>query len=301
MQDLLDRHSLILMEAAIVEPIRREQIVALDPLLIHASFIYDPLGRDELLKLYRQYARIAIDKSVPFLMCTPTWRTSIERVEQSAADRNINRHAVEFLRNVRDDLGYPLVKIGGTIGCKHDCYKPEQSLPTDEAEKFHAWQVNELADAGVDFLFGVTLPAVEEAMGIARAMAATNKAYIISFVVNRKGELLDGTSLADAIEQIDNSTSRCPLGYMINCAYPTFLCADQQPENLFTRLIGFQGNASSLDHSQLDCSDQLHMNGVNEWGEEMLTLHEDFGIKILGGCCGTNSDHLRYIVGRIRN
>lgn len=118
-------------------------------------------------------------------------------------------------------------------------------------------------------------------------------------ILRRYRELLDGTSLADAIEQIDNLTSRSPTGYMINCAYPTFLCAAQQPESVFARLIGFQGNASSLDHSQLDCSDQLHMNSVNEWGEEMLTLNEVYGIKILGGCCGTNSDHLRFIVDRI--
>ena len=27
----------------------------------------------------------------------------------------------------------------------------------------------------------------------------------------------------------------------------------------------------------------------------MIELNEKYGIKILGGCCGTNGDHLMYI------
>jgi S-methylmethionine-dependent homocysteine/selenocysteine methylase len=47
----------------------------------------------------------------------------------------------------------------------------------------------------VDFLLGATLPAVSEATGIAIAMAETNIPYIISFVINREGKILDGNSL----------------------------------------------------------------------------------------------------------
>jgi methionine synthase I (cobalamin-dependent) len=38
------------------------------------------------------------------------------------------------------------------------------------------------------------------------------------------------------------------------------------------------------------------MESVGEWGEEMLALHKKHGIKILGGCCGTGVEHLKYIV-----
>jgi S-methylmethionine-dependent homocysteine/selenocysteine methylase len=145
-------------------------------------------------------------------------------------------------------------------------------------------------------LLAETLPNVDEAIGIARAMAATNVPYLISFVISRDGRVLDGTPLLDAIRRVDEAVDRKPLGFMVNCAYPTFLCADQQPAELFERLIGYQANASSLDHCDLDGADELQAESVADWGAEMLRLNRQFGLKILGGCCGTNADYLRYLV-----
>jgi S-methylmethionine-dependent homocysteine/selenocysteine methylase len=108
---------------------------------------------------------------------------------------------------------------------------------------------------------------------------------------------LDGTSLWEAVTSIDEATSQKPLCYMVNCSYPTFLCAEQQPTNLFSRLIGYQANASSLNHCELEESTQLKTENVAEWGEEMLKLNRKYGMKILGGCCGTGVEHLRYLVG----
>jgi len=48
------------------------------------------------------------------------------------------------------------------IGCKNDCYKPNEGLPASESEQFHAWQIDQLARAGVNFLIAETLPNIEE-------------------------------------------------------------------------------------------------------------------------------------------
>ena len=100
------------------------------------------------------------------------------------------------------------------------------------------------------------------------------------------------------MDVIDSKTNHGPLGFMVNCAYPSFLCAARQPAALFNRLIGYQANASSLDHCDLDNRDQLEAENVSEWGDQMLELNRLYGMKILGGCCGTGSEHLQYIVGR---
>jgi S-methylmethionine-dependent homocysteine/selenocysteine methylase len=152
--------------------------------------------------------------------------------------------------------------------------------------------VSQLAQAGVDFLMAGTLPNVKEALGIARAMEKTGTPYIISFVIDREGLVLDGTSLWDAVSEIDSSTGQQPLCYMVNCSYPTFLCAKEQPKALFTRLLGYQANSSSLSHSELDGSAQLQLEDIVGWAEEMLRLNREYGVRILGGCCGTNDVHL---------
>ena len=83
---------------------------------------------------------------------------------------------------------------------------------------------------------------------------------------------------------------------MVNCAYPSFIQPALQPEELFTRLIGCQANASSLDHCELDESDQLSVDEISQWGDSMLDLNRSYGMKILGGCCGTGTEHLNYII-----
>ncbi len=86
------------------------------------------------------------------------------------------------MRDIRDSHrpGDGIIKIGGMIGCKNDCYKANEGLSSLESEDFHSWQIDHLAQSGVDFLVAVTLPNKEEARGIAKAMAKTGIPYIIS-------------------------------------------------------------------------------------------------------------------------
>ena len=156
-------------------------------------------------------------------------------------------------------------------------------MSTSAAEAFHLAQVHRLADEGVDFLLAATLPAVDEACGIALAMQTTGIPYI-----------------EHAFKKIDTVCSRPPLGYMINCAYPSFLQTGRLPRKALARLIGFQANASSFDHSELDGSERLQADAVDDWGNRMILLNRRHGIKILGGCCGTGPAHLKFLIHRFR-
>jgi len=296
-QQLLDDNSLILIEASIVEHLRRAGIVSLHPSLVHAPLIYDEAGRRELARLYESYIGVAVAADLPLLGCTPTWRANRERVAASAIDPAVNADAVRFVRDVRDATaaGAASVKIGGLIGVKNDGYRASEGLPVGEAQRFHRWQIEQLAGAGSDFLIAETVPAIEEGIGIALAMASVELPYVISFVIDRAGLLLDGTSLVEAVGRIDAAVEPVPVAYMVNCSYPTFICAERQPKELFERLIGCQANASSLDHQDLDGAEQLEAEAINEWGDAMLALHRRHGFKILGGCCGTGPEHLRYL------
>ena len=131
-------------------------------------------------------------------------------------------------------------------------------------------------------------------------MERTGLPYVISFVIDRQGRILDGRPLAEAMELIDGSTRRAPLGYMVNCAHPDFLCPDDQPQAMFSRLIGFLANASSLSHDELERADSVQVGDLDHWTEAMLRLNTQFGVKVLGGCCGTDRRHLERLAGRKR-
>ena len=296
-------NSIILTEAAVIETLRRSGEVSLHPYLENSLLIYNETGRQALSLLYNNFIQVAVEADLPIIVCAPTWRASYERVKESAVSTNVNSDAVRFMKNLRNAQREwsRNIFIGGLVGCKNDCYKAEEALPAREAEEFHDWQVNQLAAAEPDLLMAVTLPALSEAVGIARVMSITDAQYIISFVINRDGELLDGNNLETAFNTIDDACSRPPLGYMINCSYPSFLNADRQPQSVLKRLLGFQANSSSSDHSELEKAESLLVNEISDWGRLMIELNKKFGVKILGGCCGTNSEHLKYIVQNINN
>jgi homocysteine S-methyltransferase len=46
-----------------------------------------------------------------------------------------------------------------------------------------------------------------------------------------------------------------------------------------------------LDHPEGDDPDLF--------AAEMWSLHEDFGLRILGGCCGTDDRHIRALAARM--
>jgi S-methylmethionine-dependent homocysteine/selenocysteine methylase len=298
MKELVERYDLILMEGAVIERLRRSNNIQLHTKLLSTPLIYSNEGSSALSNIYNSYIDIAKTADLPFIMCAPTWRANYLNVSNSGLSKNINIDAVHFMKEIRKAHGAfsQKIKIGGMIGSKNDCYLPEQGLSVNDSELFHAWQIEQLAEGGADFLTAETIPSVNEALGMAKSFAKTEIPYIIGFVISRDGLILDGTKLIDAINIIDQGVTHPPLGYFIICSHPSFLCAENQPRNLFSRLIGYLGNASSLDHCELDGSSTLKIDDVLEWGKQMLNLNRKYGVKILGGCCGTGEEHLKFLI-----
>ena len=299
MKAFLAQHPFILAEAAVVESLRRNPALKLHPLLAHSTLLLDEKGSAAMRTLYQSFIDIAKKADIPLKLSSPSWRINKERAEKAGINSNLNKAAIDLLHELRQEQGNfaSSIKIGGLLGCKNDCYLPEEALSEVEAVSFHSWQIEQLLEGQADFLQAVTLPSVKEARGIARALEpGRDTPYFLSFVINRQGTVLDKTPLIDAINQIDDLVENPPLGYFINCAYPSFLCADKQPSALFDRLIGYQANGSSLDHCDLEGAAELQQNSVSEWVGSMHQLHQQYGLQILGGCCGTNTEHLTQLV-----
>lgn len=300
---ILENYPLILAECAISERVRRESPLKLHPSLFLTPLIYDTQGAKVMAEIYRQYRVIAEKANLPIFLCAPTWRIDKPRIEEAGYDETLLFDAVRYMRDLYkgwQNPKSPLI-LGGLLAPKNDCYSPHQALGAEEAEKYHHWQIERLVSSNVDCIIAQTIPAVSEALGIARACSSAGISYIISFVTNQKGEVLDSNSLSDAITTIDENVAQPPLGYMVNCVYPTFVCAQSQPHKTLKRLIGIQANSSSLDHEQLDGSAVLHQDDIKHWGDAMLLLNEKYGIQILGGCCGTDDSYLHYLIEHRRS
>jgi homocysteine S-methyltransferase len=301
------RSPAMLAEGALIERLRRDVAVPLDPHVLHAGLIYNARGREALGALYRQYLDIGRAADLPMIVNAPTWRANPDRLRQAGlAERDVNGDGVRFVSAIRSGYGAYAAKVflGGLMGCKGDAYRPEEGLSRGDAALFHQTQVAALAAAGVDFLCAATLPSFAESLGIAVTMAGSQVPYLLSFVVRREGTLLDGTPLADAIAGIDATASPPPLFYMLNCVHPRIVEEAMTSEALrapgvAARVIGLQANASSKSPEELDGLAALDAESPEVLADSMWRLHRNFGIRILGGCCGTDHRHIAKIASRL--
>jgi homocysteine S-methyltransferase len=300
----LAREELLLTEGALIERIRRDSAVPLDPDVANASLLYTKQGRNVLTALWREYIDIARAYDSCILVCTPTWRADPERLARTTLPEvgQVSADAVRLLAELRAQYGEfgRRVFIGGLLGCRGDCYKPEEALSADDSARFHAPQAQALAQAGADFLLAATLPAFTEALGLARVMAETGCPYLLSFVLRPSGTLLDGTPVVDAMDEIDHAINPQPSAYLANCIHPTHFEqalaeAEKARPGARKRLIGLQGNTSRKSPEEFDGAASLDTEDPKEFGAAMARIRKRFGTRILGGCCGTDARHIEAI------
>ena len=305
--EFLQSSPCILGEGAVIERLRRSGDLELNPFLVNSAFIYEDAKRAALETICQQYLDIGREFDLPLLMSTPTWRASRERIDAAGyAGVDVNGDNIRFLDALRKRYGAYAKKVAicGLMSCRGDAYSPADALAVDDAQAFHAWQAGKLADAGCDFLLAATLPAFSEATGLALALAATGKPYVISFVVRPEGTLLDGTPLKEAVAAMDAAVMPRPLAYLINCTHVTFARAALMHEVnssslVRQRIIGLLANTAALSPEDLNDSTSLVEEDPESFGKSVAALHRELGLKILGGCCGTDDRHIRSLATQL--
>lgn len=257
-------------------------------------------GRAALKRYYTPFLELALDRGVPLVLSTPTWRANPDWGAALGYDADaldaINRRSVAFVEGLRDEAPGVEVAIEGLIGPRSDGYAPTLIMDADEAEQYHAVQIGTFADAGCDQVAALTLGYPDEAIGVVRAAKAAGVPVVIGFTVETDGRLPNGDSIADAIAAVDDATDGAALGYMINCAHPTHFAHALPEGGSRNRIIALRANASTRSHAELDEADELDAGDPNDLAERYVALRESLpGLEVLGGCCGTDIRHVTAI------
>ncbi len=265
-----------------------------------AVLIDDPRGRRALEDIYAGYLDAAA--GLPIIIGTPTFRAQADRLaasgraEADAVDR-VNAAAVAMHRALRDARPEAADRIflAGVIGPKGDAFIAAEAPDAATAEAYHAPQVSALARAGVDFLFAPTMPALDEAIGAARIMAATGLPYVVSFCLDAAGRLLDGHALDEAIAAIDDAAAPRPLYYLVNCIHASLA----QRVAGHPRLYGVKANGSRLSPEELAALDHLDSEPPEDFARALAAMAAG-GARVLGGCCGTDQRHIAALAGLLK-
>ena len=266
----------------------------------------NPKAVSKMREMFRSYLEVAAKHEFCALMggidyrASPDWGALLGYSPASLADANLQ--SIEFLREIASEYAsqIPEILIQGLIGPRGDAYARNETITENEAEDYHAVQLETLKRADVDLALAITFNNIPESVGVARAAAKIGVPLGISLTLDSTSKLSSGPSLADAITTIDAATDQSPAFYSINCSHPLEFEPAIEPGDWIKRVRGVRPNASKMDKIALCKIGHLEEGDPVELG----ALCGDFArrhphMDIWGGCCGTWSTHLDEIARNV--
>ncbi len=261
-------------------------------------------GRETLLSYYAALVGLARELGVGAIIDSTTWVANRDRGAEighlPASLKKLNNDAISLISQVREQNTDVPIVLCAQVGPRGDGYAPAELMTAEEAEIYHSEQIKTLSQTEADFICASTLCYPEEAIGIVRSAKRFNIPVAISFTLETDGHLPTGMSMKDAISAVDNATDGTASHFMINCAHPEHFCEILVDEPWLHRIKGIVVNASRCSHAELDEAEALDDGNPTELGILVGDLLKKFPhLLIVGGCCGTNTQHLEYIVEKI--
>jgi S-methylmethionine-dependent homocysteine/selenocysteine methylase len=195
------------------------------------------------------------------------------------------------------------IVIDGVVGPLRDAYEDSSDeVSIDSARAVYRHQIRTLVEEGVEIISLMTVTNLNEAIAVIEVAKEMNIPVAVSFSLESDGKLLSGLSLENAIQTVDEATDGYTTYFGINCVHPTRILQPLENMDLEVRQrIGLiRGNASLKTHEELDNSDTLDRGHIPTFVsalKKVLVLLP--GIKVVGGCCGTDEEHLTAIAQQL--
>ena len=175
----------------------------------------------------------------------------------------------------------------------------KRAVSFDEMKDVIKEQVKGLIDGGVD---GILLETIFDGLTAKAALLGTEEAFeekniylpiSVSGTVNKQGKLLTGQSMESLIAALDRPSI---ISFGFNCSFgakdlvPLVLKIKEQT----TKFVSLHANAG-LPNQNGD-----YVETAERMRNDLMPLIENQAINILGGCCGTNYDHIRAIAEMVK-
>ncbi|KAJ5210720.1 Homocysteine S-methyltransferase [Penicillium cf. griseofulvum] len=264
-------------------------------------------GKETISSIYKGYIDIARAHSTGVVLETRTWRGSplwSSEIGLSIPQMvDLNHTAVKLLQGIRSETPFDPIVISGAMGPLQDAYQ-DSTVSFDQAREYYGPQIRAFAEEGVDMLCIMTVTNLDEAFGAVSLAREYNLPIHVSFSIETDGRLRGGKTLEDAIREVDSVTENYVTYYGVNCAHPRYIimAVQDMPMEVRSRLGSIRGNSSLKSHEELDNSTELDRGDIPGWVQEFNQLVSMLpGLKVVGGCCGTDEEHIDAIAGRIHS
>ena len=267
----------------------------------------DPEADEVIRNMYRRYFEVAAEHQTGLLLNGHDYRASPDWAARLGYDadglRQMQHRVIRFLDEVRAEYADRVadVYIAACVGPRGDAYGSGGEITADEAEEYHAVQLQNLEGTGADMAVAVTFNNIPEAIGVIRAANHLGIPLGVSLTLTPEGRLRSGPTLREAVETVDEATGGVAAWFGTNCSHPLEFesaLADEGP--WFERLRYVRPNAAQMDKIALCSLGHLEDGDPLELGRQMGEVAQRFpDADIFGGCCGTDERHLAEIARNV--
>jgi len=265
-----------------------------------------PEGTAAVTALYRRACDVAAAEGFGMLMgglnyrASPDWGAKLGLSEAGLGEKTLR--SIELMEEIRkayaSDIPEFLIYEG--VGPRGDAYGTGGSITAEEAEEYHAVQIETVKDR-VAAITLQTANNIPEAVGFARAGQAAGLRVSISWTLDSESRLSSGPSLRDAVETVDREVPGAVSWHATNCSHPVEFEPALTPGPWLERLRSIRPNAAAMDKIALCKLGHLEDGDPVELGQQMGAVAKRFPqMDIWGGCCGTDHRHLGEIARNVK-
>jgi 5-methyltetrahydrofolate--homocysteine methyltransferase len=242
---------------------------------------------DRIAALYRGAVEAGSD-----LFLTNSFGGTAARLKlHEAQDRvaELNRAAAEIGREVADGAGRKVI-VAGSMGPTGEIMAPMGALTHELAVELFHEQAEGLKAGGADVLWVETISAAEEYRAAAEAARMAGMPWCGTMSFDTAGRTMMGFTSADLAAMVE-TLEPPPIAYGANCGVGA--------SDLLRTVLGFRaagserpiiakGNAGIPKY----VDGHIHYDGTPDLMARYAVLARDAGATIIGGCCGTQPEHL---------
>lgn len=250
---------------------------------------YNLTHPEKVEHIHRSYIEAGAD-----VIQTNTYGANFEKLKAFGLEhkvKEIHKAAVQIAKKAANEDTFILGTVGGFRGVKQD----DLSLSSIQYHTEH--QIDTLVDEGVDALLFETYYDLEELKGIVISTKRKHHIPIIAqLTASNTNYLVDGTPINDALKQL----VECGADIVgLNCHHGPYhmqrsFSHIELPDKAF---LSCYPNASLLD---IENSEFKYSDNAQYFGDVAQELINE-GVRLIGGCCGTTPEHIRYIKTSVKN
>ena len=251
---------------------------------------------EKITKLHKDAADAGSDIFLTNSFGSNALRLKLHNCGNRAFD--LSKISAEIARNVADTCKRE-VFVAGSVGPTGEIMQPIGELSNELAvEVFHE-QAQGLKEGGADLLWLETISAPEEFKAAAEAFSYIELPWVGTMSFDTAGRTMMGTSPAAMVDLISFMPNK-PMAFGANCGTgaPDLLRTLQDfAETSPNSSLIAKGNAGIPKY----IDGHILYDGTPELMAKYAVMARNSGAKIIGGCCGTKSEHLLSMRSALEN